>query len=123
MSSNKLYTVLKWIIKILAAALTVFGLLFYFGYGNPLPFIDAGYTAWDNLWLSVFPIMFLGLIIGLLFEKAGGYIVVVSVAAGLITGLLLTGSFVWYMLVPFVFGILYLVIGYSIKKYAKIPQK
>jgi hypothetical protein len=119
MSSKKAYKVFNWTVKILAAVLTVFGLFFYFGYGNPLPFLDAGYTAWDNLWLSVFPVMFIGLIVGLFFEKTGGYIVVVSVAAGLIIGLLLTGSFVWYMLVPFAFGVLYLLIGYGRAKRCK----
>jgi hypothetical protein len=49
------YQLLKWITKILATAIIVFGLPFYFGYGNPLPFINPEYSIWDNTWLTVFP--------------------------------------------------------------------
>jgi hypothetical protein len=30
----------------------IFALPFYFGYGNPLPFINQDYTLWDNYWLT-----------------------------------------------------------------------
>jgi hypothetical protein len=119
MSSNRTYLVFRWIVKILAAALTVFGLLFYFGYGNPLPFVNPAYTLWDNMWMCVFPVMFAGLITGLFFERTGGWIVVVSVGAGLIGGLAVAGEFVWYMLAPFALGILYLIAGHFRAKYRK----
>ncbi len=108
---NKKLIRLKWTARIIAGAVIVFGLPFYFGYGNPLPFIKSDYTLWDNIWLTVFPVMFIGLAAGWKFEKVGGYLVTVSVGMGLLMGLLMQGELVWHMLVPLVAGILYLVVG------------
>lgn len=104
---------LKWSARILALAILLFGLPFYFGYGNPLPFIDPNYTLWDNLWLSVFPLMFLGLALGLFFQRVGGYLIVIPVALGLIFGLISQGEIVWHMIVPLACGALFLAVGYA----------
>ena len=105
--------VLKWTSRMLALAILLFGLPFYFGYGNPLPFINPDYTLWDNLWLSVFPLMFLGLALGLFFQRVGGWLVVVSLTLGLLLGVIVEGELVWHMLVPLACGALFLVVGYK----------
>jgi hypothetical protein len=103
--------VVKWSARILALAIMLFGLPFYLGYGNPLPFVNPEYTPWDNLWLTIFPLMFLGLALGWKYEKLGGYLVTISVGIGLISGLVLEGEFIFFMLVPLVAGLLYLAAG------------
>ncbi len=55
------YQFLKWISRVLATALIAFGLPFYFGYGNPLPFMNPDYSVYDNIWLVIFPLMFIRL--------------------------------------------------------------
>ncbi len=110
---KKNFKTLKWTARILALAVLLFALPFYFGYGNPLPFINPDYDAWDNLWLSVFPLMFIGLALGWKWEKVGGYLATLSVLTGLIGGLILEGEVVWFMLVPLAVGILYLIVSYK----------
>jgi len=112
---KKQYTVLKWAARILAAAIIVFGLPFYVGYGNPLPFIDPGYSLWDNIWLTIFPIMFIGLGLGWKFEKTGGFMVTVSILIGFIFGLIAGKGFAMHMAVPFMVGALFIWSGYAKK--------
>ena len=96
----------------------LFGLPFYFGYGNPLPFINPGYTLWDNVWLSIFPLMFIGLGLGWRYEKIGGYLVTVPILIGLLLGLIVEAELVFHMLIPLLAGVLYLIVGY-----AKTPEQ
>ena len=70
-------------------------------------------SLWDNMWLTIFPLMFIGLALGLRYEKLGGYFVVVPVGVGLILGIVIADDFVVHMLVPLVLGVLYLVVGYG----------
>lgn len=105
----------RWSARILSLAILLFGLPFYFGYGNPLPFINPEYTSRDNLWLSIFPLMFIGLGLGWKYEKAGGYLVAAPLVVGLLLGLVLDAELVTHMLVPLIAGILYLVAGYQKK--------
>jgi len=114
--NNKSLNKIRWAARISAVAIIAFGLPFYFGYGNPLPFINPDYTLWDNMWLMIFPLMFIGLVVGLKFEKIGGYFVTISVGLGLLMGLLMQGELVFHMLVPLVTGVLYLIVGYKIDK-------
>ena len=111
-NNNKL-KLITWVAKIIAVAVIVFGMAFYLGYGNPLPFINPDYGLWDNVWLTIFPIMFIGLAVGLKFEKIGGYLVTVPVGFGLLMGMLMQGELVFYMLVPLIVGIIYLIAGYK----------
>lgn len=105
--------IIKWTARISALAVIVLGLPFYFGYGNPLPFIDPEYTLWDNLWLTIFPLMFIGLGLGWKFEKIGGFLITIPIFIGLILGLVMEGELITFMLIPFISGILYLIVGYK----------
>ena len=106
---------LKWVVRFSALAVILFGLPFYFGYGNPLPFVNPKYTLWDNAWLSIFPLMFIGLGLGWKYEKIGGYLVTIPVSMGLLLGLILEAELIFHMLIPLVPGALYLVAGYGKK--------
>jgi hypothetical protein len=112
---------IKWTARIISLGVILFGLPFYFGYGNPLPFINPDYTLWDNVWLTIFPLMFIGLAVGWKYEKIGGYLVTVPLAIGLIFGVVAEGELIWFMLVPFLAGVLYLVAGY--KKDSSLENK
>lgn len=111
--TEKQLNLTRWSARILSLAILLFSLPFYFGYGNPLPFIDSSYTLWDNLWLSIFPWIFIGLALGWKYEKIGGYLSSISVLIGLVGGLILEGEIVWFMFVPFIAGILYLICAYN----------
>jgi hypothetical protein len=45
---------IRFVARGIALFSLLFGLPFYFGYGNPLPFLDPGYTLWDNVWLRIY---------------------------------------------------------------------
>lgn len=114
LSPNRL-RVVKWTARILALAIILFGLPFYFGYGNPLPFINPEYTLWDNVWLSIFPLMFIGLGLGWKYEKIGGYLITIPITVGLLLGLILESELIFHMLIPLIVGVMYLVVGYGHK--------
>lgn len=109
--TQKQTKIIRWSARILSLAIILFGLPFYFGYGNPLPFINPDYTSWDNLWLSIFPLMFIGLGLGWKWEKAGGLLVTIPLAIGLLAGVIMERELVFHMLVPLLAGVLYLVIS------------
>ena len=111
--SQKQLKILKWTTRIISLLVLLFGLPFYFGYGNPLPFINPEYTLWDNTWLSIFPLMFIGLAIGWKYEKIGGYLVVVPIGIGMLLGLTMWQDFSIHMFIPFILGIMYLILGYK----------
>ena len=104
---------IKWAARIIAALGILFGIPFYFGYGNPLPFINPEYSFFDNLWLTIFPLMFVGLGLGWKYEKIGGFLVSIPLTIGLITTLILEKELIWFMLIPLVSGILYLIHAYK----------
>ena len=106
--SRRKREVARWVTNGLAACILIFGLPFYFGYGNPIPFLNPEYTMWDNIWLSVFPVMFVGLAVGVWYKKLGGYLVTVPVVFGLLFGFGLEREIVWFMLIPLAVGMLYL---------------
>jgi hypothetical protein len=60
--------------------------------------------------------MFLGLAVGLKFEIFGGYLVTIPIGLGLLMGLFMQREFVIHMLIPFVAGIIYLIVGYKSRK-------
>ena len=103
----------KWVARIASLAILLLGLPFYFGYGNPLPFTKPQYTLLDNTWLSIFPLMFLGLLLGWRYEKIGGCLLVIPITLGLVLGLVLEAELIGPMLAPLAVGALYLVAGYG----------
>lgn len=106
---------IKWITRIVALLILGFGLLFYFGYGNPLPFAKADYSLWENVALAIMPLVFIGLALGWKYPKVGGWLIIISIAIGLIVGLLTEANISVNLAVPLIPGILYLIDGY--KKY------
>lgn len=105
------YKILRWTARILSLLVISFGLPFYFGYGNPLPFLDSSYTLWDNTWLSVFPIMFIGLALTWKYERLGGYLSAGAVFIGLVIGIIAEGEIPVHMLVPLAIGVSYVYLG------------
>jgi hypothetical protein len=61
----------------------------------------------------IFPFMFIGIALGWKYEKLGGYLVTVPLAAGLLFTVVTEGELITHMLVPFLAGIGYLVVGYT----------
>lgn len=114
--NNKLKIII-WIIRIISIVVILFSLLFYFGYGNPLPFFNDNFTFWDNMWAFVFPLIFIGLIVGLKWEKIGGYFILIPTIISSLIGLIfLKENLPGPILVPIFIGIIYLLIGYKKSK-------
>ena len=109
--STKLHKILTWFTRIIALFILIFALPFYFGYGNPLPFTNSDYTLWDNTWLSIFPFVFIGLALGWIFSRVGGFLVVIPIVIGFTLGLATLIGFLSVMLVPLVPGIAYIILG------------
>lgn len=109
---------MKWTARIITLAVLLFGLPFYFGYGNPLPFANPDNTIFDNAWLFAFPLMFIGLGLGWKWEKVGGYMVVIPITLATIIGSIFSEEIgiPGPMVVPIIAGILYLVVGYKTPK-------
>jgi len=105
--------VIKWAARVMALALLLFSLPFYLGYGNPIPFLNPDYSFLDNLWLMIFPLVFIGLALGWKYEKLGGYIVVVSISIGLIFTVIIDKELIFEMLVPLFIGILFLITAFN----------
>jgi hypothetical protein len=105
------FKILKWITRILASTIIIVGLPFYFGYGNPLPFINPEYSMLDNMWLTVFLFMFIGLGLGWRWPKIAGLLITIPILVGFIVLLIAGGGIPLQMLIPFVVGVLYIVVG------------
>ncbi|WP_319478182.1 hypothetical protein [Marispirochaeta aestuarii] len=105
--------VIHWTARILSALIVLIGLPFYFGYGNPLPFTDPGYSVLDNLWLLIFPLMFIGLGIGWKYEKLGSLLVLIPLSIGFAAGMIIEGEIPVFMGLPFLSGLLYGISGYK----------
>lgn len=104
--------IIKWIARIIALILLIFGLLFYFGYGNPLPFANPDYSLWENVALFMMPIIFIGLALGWKYEKIGAYLIIIPMAIGFLVGIATRANFSSNMLLSLIPGILYLIVGY-----------
>ena len=107
--------VMRWFAKISALIILLIGLPFYFGYGNPLPFINLDYTLAENIGLTAVPIILLGLAIGWKYEKLGGYMVSLPLVLGFIACLIVKFTFPINMLIALIPGALYLTVGYNKK--------
>jgi len=104
---------LRWLARIVALAILALGLPFYFGYGNPLPFINPEYGLAENIGLSAFPLILIGMALGWKYEKLGGYLIVVPMALAFVLGLMTEADFPGIFLVALIPGLLYLWLGYQ----------
>ncbi|MFA5270115.1 MAG: hypothetical protein WC400_00660 [Patescibacteria group bacterium] len=103
--------VIKWFARITALFFLVIGLMFYFGYGNPLP--SPEYSLWENVMLTALPLTFIGLALGWWREKWGGYLTVAPVVIGMLLGLITGEAVSINFLFPLIPGILYFIVGYN----------
>ncbi len=109
---------MKWTARILALAILLFGLPFYFGYGNPLPFANPENSVFENIWLIVFPLMFIGLGLGWKWERIGGYMIVVPIILASVIGSIFSEEIgiPGPMFFPLIVGILYIIVGHKNNK-------
>lgn len=98
-----------WTTRILSIFIILFGLPFYFGYGNPLPFLNSNFSLLENIWLTLFPIIFISLGIGLKYPKVSGYILTITLTLAQILTLILEKEIILPMLLPLIVGILNLI--------------
>ena len=87
--------------------------MFYFGYGNPLPFASPSYTWIENVGQALVPLIFIGLAVGFKYEKVGGWLIIVALLLGLISRVIGDVNFPVNMLIAFIPGSLYLIAGYK----------
>ena len=112
-------TLFTWLVRVLSIVVLVFGLPFYFGYGNPLPFVNPEYTLFDNVWLTIFPFVFIGLAVGVKYPFVGGLLIVVPITCGSIISIIMGMGLAWPMLVPLIIGMSHLYIWHTKKKYSE----
>lgn len=105
--------IIKWAARIIALCVLIFALPFYFGYGNPLPFAKPDYSLWENVALSIMPLVLVGLALGWKYPKVGGWLITISVAVGFAVGFLTDANLSVSLAVPLIPGILYLMDGYK----------
>ncbi len=111
--TKKLRELIKWTTRILSIFIILFGLSFYFGYGNPLPFRSSNFSLLENIWLTLFPIIFINLGIGLKYPKVSGYILTITIILAQILTLILEKEIIFHMLLPLVVGILNLILAHK----------
>jgi hypothetical protein len=104
---------IKWFARILSLCILLFALPFYFGYGNPLPFAKPDYSLWENVALSVMPLVFIGLALGWKYPKVGGWLIVIPIVVGFVVGLLTETNLNVNLAISLIPGILYLIDGYK----------
>lgn len=102
---------MKWFARISALVILVLALPFYFGYENPLPFVDPDYSFWDNFARVLPLLLFIGLALAWKFEKVGGYLISISAILGLFLGMKTGSGFSINLLFALIPGILFLIIG------------
>lgn len=104
---------MKWSSRILALCILLFALPFYFGYGNPLPFANSSYSLWENVALTLMPLIFIGLGLGWKYPRGGGWLVVTCILVGLIVGLVTEENLSINLAIPLIPGFLYVIEGHK----------
>ena len=99
----------KWIARIAGITIVVFSFPFYFGYGNPFPFMNPDYTVHDNAWSTAFLFVFFGLVLAWRFPKVGGYMVVSAILAAQTVTFFVGYGLVVPMMLPLLVGALFVV--------------
>ncbi len=105
----KLWT--GWIARIAGTAIVILFLPFYFGYGNPLPFLNPEYTAHDNAWLTAFPFIFIGIILAWRYPRLGGGMVILAILVAQTVTFIMGYGLVLHMFVPLGVGVLFVFSG------------
>lgn len=105
--------IIKWTARISALCILIFALPFYFGYGNPLPFAKPDYSLWENVALSMMPLVFVSLALGWKYPKVSGLVIISSGIVGFAVGFLTKANLSINLAVPIIPGILYLLGGYG----------
>ncbi|MBN2532044.1 MAG: hypothetical protein JXB88_04085 [Spirochaetales bacterium] len=108
----KISKIIKWTARIIALLTILFSLPFYFGYGNPLPFINPDYSLLENIVKTISLLIFIGLALGWKYHKLGGFIIIILIAIGLLLKLTVKAEFSINMVFSLIPGILYLITGY-----------
>jgi len=114
--NEKNLKIIKWSARIIALLTLLIGIPLYFAYGNPFPFANQDYDFFDNLWRTVFPLMFIGLALGWKYEKIGGYLIIIGILTRFIGSIIIKEGLSLHMSIPLVVGILYLIVGYAKKQ-------
>jgi hypothetical protein len=112
MRGRRYYRIIKWTARSYATVVFVLGSLFYLGYGNPLPFIDPDYSLMENTWLTLFPLILAGLLLGWKWERIGGWLITGPLFLGFMASLMFEHEIPVPLLIPFLAGLLFLVSGY-----------
>jgi hypothetical protein len=107
--------ILKWSARMISLILFIFGVLFYFGYWNPLPFVDPDYTWIENTWLTLVPFIFIWLLVWWRYEKIWGYLIIGPIVIGFLLWILADANFSINFLVLLIPGILFLLYWYNKK--------
>lgn len=98
--------VLQYSSLICSLVILGFGLPFYLGYGNPIPFTQNDYTFTDNMWLIVMPVVFILVILGFKWKKVTGLLLFVIVFIAQFMSLIINGEIVLVMMLPIILGVL-----------------
>ena len=100
-----------WPARILGLCILVVALPFYFGYGNPLPFFFFFYSVWENVALTLLPVILLSLALGWRYPKVAAYIILLSLFLVFIVGVFSKAQMSANLFIPFLPGIFYLLAG------------
>lgn len=104
---------IRWTARIIALLILALGLPFYFGYGNPLPFVNPDYSLAENVGLTAFPLILLGLALGWKYEKLGAYLIIIPMIVGFVVGIATQADFPTAFLIALVPAVLYLIVGHK----------
>jgi hypothetical protein len=104
--------IIKWAGRVISLCILIFALPFYFGYGNPLPFVKPSYSLWENIALFMMPLVFIGLALGWKYPKIAGWLVIIPIVIGIVVGFLTEANLSINLALPIFPGILYLMYGY-----------
>lgn len=115
--SKKQMCVFKWVVKIFSVFVLLLSCFFYFFFGNPFLFsfkdVPKDMLLYAVFWLIGAPIMFIGQVVGLKWEKIGGFLIVIPISIYMVISFLFRQPFVSLLYFPLIIGFCYLYFGYN----------
>lgn len=109
--------ILKWVVKLFSVFVLLFSCFFYFFFDNPFIFsfkdVPKDMLLYAVFWLIGAPIMFIGQIVGLKWEKIGGFLIVIPISLYIVSSYAINQSFVNLLFFPLIIGCFYLYFGYE----------